>query len=62
MEAKEQRRQMSPEGEEENEASLSLPCGRQKWVGTYWVDITLCEQYLCPANLPFLTAHSVGDV
>ena len=32
MEAKEQRRQMSPEeGEEgENEASLSLPCGRQK--------------------------------
>ena len=31
MEAEEQRRQMSPEGEEENEASLSLPCGRQKW-------------------------------
>ena len=30
MEAEEQRRQMSPEGEEENEASLSLPCGRQK--------------------------------
>ena len=34
MEAKEQRRQMSPEEEEgeegKNEASLSLPCGRQK--------------------------------
>ena len=34
MEAEEQRRQMSQveedEGEEENEASLRLPCGRQK--------------------------------
>ena len=31
MEAEEQRRQMSQvEGEGENEASLSLPCGRQK--------------------------------
>ena len=32
MEAEEQRRQMSEveEGEGENEASLSLPCGRQK--------------------------------
>ena len=27
MEAEEQRRQMSPEGEGENEAFLSLPCG-----------------------------------
>ena len=25
-------RQMSPGGEGENEASLSLPCGRQKWI------------------------------
>ena len=30
MEAEEQRRQMSQVGEGENEASLSLPCGRQK--------------------------------
>ena len=45
MEAKEQRRQMSPEeGEEgENEASLSLPCGRQKWLKEIKKDCrTLC--------------------
>ena len=36
MEAEEQRRQMSqPEEEGENEASLSLPCGRQKAAGRF---------------------------
>ena len=45
MEAEEQRRQMSQheEGEGENEASLSLPCGRQKWLKEIKKDCpTLC--------------------
>ena len=54
MEAEEQRRQMSPEGEGENEAFLSLPCGRQKihplaYKSTPWREVMAPKRkHCCP--------------